>query len=110
MDFPALDRLERLTGDLERLQHTMESRLQQLADEPFEAEGAGGLIRVTVDHAGRVTAILLDPRVMRLGSEDLAAELLRTIDVGQKGATERFQVAMREVTGVEPQPDEDSLR
>jgi DNA-binding protein YbaB len=106
VDFPALDRLERLTGDLERLQRTMESRIQELIDEPFEADGADGLIHVTVDHAGRVTGVRLDPRAMRMGSELLADELVRTIHLGQTGATERFQAAMREVTGVEPPSDE----
>ncbi|GGR64876.1 hypothetical protein GCM10010169_04990 [Micromonospora fulviviridis] len=51
---------------------------------PPPAEGTGeaadGLVRVTAGPPGRITALTLDPRVMRLPSESLAEEIAAAVN------------------------------
>ncbi|MEV5689998.1 YbaB/EbfC family nucleoid-associated protein [Micromonospora globbae] len=62
------------------------------------AEAADGRVRVTIGTDGRVSDIVIDPRVLREGSEYLAAELRRAVNDALDG-----QEAVVEVT--EPMPD-----
>lgn len=62
------------------------------------AEAADGRVRVTIGTDGRVGDIVIDPRVLREGSEYLAAELRRAVNDALDG-----QEAAVEVT--EPMPD-----
>lgn len=50
--------------------------------EPLEAVGTAGdgKVRVTVRSPGRVSALELDPRMMRLGSEELAQHLVTAVN------------------------------
>ena len=43
-------------------------------------EAADGLVQVTVGPPGRVTALTLDPRVMRMASESLAEEVTQAVN------------------------------
>ncbi|MEU8182511.1 YbaB/EbfC family nucleoid-associated protein [Micromonospora sp. NPDC049044] len=61
-------------------------------------EAADGRIRVTVDSAGRVSAVNLDPRVLREGSEQLAEEFRRAVNAALDGQEEA-------TAGTEPMPD-----
>lgn len=49
------------------------------------AEAADGRIRVTLGTDGRVSAIDIDPRVLREGSEYLAAELRQAVNAALDG-------------------------
>ncbi|SCG56049.1 YbaB/EbfC family nucleoid-associated protein [Micromonospora coxensis] len=62
------------------------------------AEAADGRIRVTVGVDGRLSAVDLDPRVLREGSEYLADELRRAVNAALDGQADA-------VTGTEPMPD-----
>ena len=50
--------------------------------EPVEAYGNGaeGLIKVKLDEAGRVESFDLDPRILRAGTDYLAAELRKAVN------------------------------
>ncbi|PYC72560.1 hypothetical protein C7C45_09005 [Micromonospora arborensis] len=61
-------------------------------------EAADGRIRVTVGSDGRVSAVDLDPRVLREGSEQLAEEFRRAVNAALDGQDEA-------VTATEPMPD-----
>ncbi|RZU72999.1 YbaB/EbfC DNA-binding family protein [Micromonospora kangleipakensis] len=43
-------------------------------------EAADGMVRAAVAPPGRVTALALDPRVMRMASESLAEEITRAVN------------------------------
>ncbi|WP_433387894.1 YbaB/EbfC family nucleoid-associated protein [Micromonospora sp. KLBMP9576] len=62
------------------------------------AEAADGRIRVTVGTDGRVSAVDIDPRVLREGSEHLAAELRRAVNSALDGQDDGADA-------VEPMPD-----
>ncbi|MEH0938612.1 YbaB/EbfC family nucleoid-associated protein [Micromonospora psammae] len=62
------------------------------------AEAADGRIRVTVGVDGRLSAVDLDSRVLREGSEYLADELRRAVNAALDGQAEA-------VAGTEPMPD-----
>ncbi|MFI2709241.1 YbaB/EbfC family nucleoid-associated protein [Micromonospora sp. NPDC018662] len=55
--------------------HTDAGAGEQPAPPEGVGEAADGLIRVTAGPPGRVTALTLDPRVMRMPSESLAEEI-----------------------------------
>ncbi|MEV4496651.1 YbaB/EbfC family nucleoid-associated protein [Micromonospora arborensis] len=61
-------------------------------------EAADGRVRVTIGSDGRVSAVDLDPRVLREGSEQLAEEFRRAVNAALDGQDEA-------VTATEPMPD-----
>ncbi|GAB3176035.1 YbaB/EbfC DNA-binding family protein [Micromonospora palomenae] len=60
-------------------------------------EAADGRIRVTLGTDGRVTAVDLDPRVLREGAEHLAEELRRAVNAALDGQDDP--------AAAEPMPD-----
>ncbi|MGC4787215.1 YbaB/EbfC family nucleoid-associated protein [Micromonospora sp. DT178] len=62
------------------------------------AEAADGRIRVTLGTDGRVSAVDIDPRVLREGSEYLAAELRQAVNAALDGQDDG-------VAASEPMPD-----
>ncbi|TDD48227.1 YbaB/EbfC family DNA-binding protein [Nonomuraea terrae] len=76
--------------DLERVGREAEQTLARLADvqERLAAiRGSGtaadGHVVVSADSSGRIDKIQLNPRAMRLASQDLADELLRAVNAAQ---------------------------
>lgn len=99
MTYPALDRFERLSQNLDRFQKQLSAHVTQIQEEPVEVTGESGLTSVRVDHSGRIQEISLDPRAMRLPSFQLAEELTATLAKAQDQAAARLQDAVREVLG-----------
>ncbi|MFG1775209.1 YbaB/EbfC family nucleoid-associated protein [Micromonospora sp. NPDC049051] len=62
------------------------------------AEAADGRVRVTLGTDGRVSAVDIDPRVLREGSEYLADELRRAVNAALDGQDD-------DATTAEPMPD-----
>ncbi|TDB74009.1 YbaB/EbfC family nucleoid-associated protein [Micromonospora sp. KC721] len=62
------------------------------------AEAADGRIRLTLGPDGRCSAVEIDPRVLREGSDYLAEELRRAVNAALDGQSEA-------VAGTEPMPD-----
>lgn len=76
--------------DLDRLGREAEQTLARLAEVQEQittirgtGTAAGGQIVVGADSSGRIDKIDLNPRVMRLGSKELADELLRAVNAAQ---------------------------
>ncbi|GAA2423115.1 hypothetical protein GCM10010191_38780 [Actinomadura vinacea] len=56
-------------------------------------ETADGRIRVVAAPGGEVTSIEMDPRVLRMSSEELSAELVVAVNAALRDLRERSQVA-----------------
>ena len=57
-------------------------------------EGADGLIQVTAETGGRISAIELDPRIMRLSTVDLGAELVAAVNAALTDLQNRIREAV----------------
>lgn len=76
-EFPALDRLEKLATEMAERSRTIEAMSQQLNEIEVTVEEADGVVRVVAGEGGHVSRVELDPRAMRLSSEELAEALTR---------------------------------
>ncbi|WP_271221889.1 YbaB/EbfC family nucleoid-associated protein [Streptosporangium carneum] len=103
--------------DLERVGRDAENEIRRLAE--IEAElgdvrgtgtGADGLITVTVDGSGRVEGIDLNPRVMRLDSHTLAAELMKAIGKAGEDGERRVREILEDAGLSAAPPDLDEAR
>lgn len=99
MEYPALERFERLADKLDDLHARMQEQLDALRAEPCQVVDDSGLISVAVDHGGRVEQVTLDPRAMRMSSEELAERLTATARRAQEEAAARLRNVLHEVTG-----------
>ncbi|WP_127935914.1 YbaB/EbfC family nucleoid-associated protein [Nonomuraea polychroma] len=66
---------------------------------------AGGQIVVGADSSGRIDSIELNPRVMRMPSQDLADELLRAVNAAQDDCLRQTRDLVAQ-TGVDTSVDE----
>ncbi|WP_262287455.1 YbaB/EbfC family nucleoid-associated protein [Micromonospora sp. MA102] len=57
-------------------------------------EAADGLVRVTAGTPGRITALTLDPRAMRLPSESLAEEIATAVNAALADLQEKATAAV----------------
>lgn len=72
------ERLEQLRGMFENTQAKVQGMQEQIAALSVEAEEEDGRLKATVGSSG-VTGLFIDPRAMRLGSEELAERLTALI-------------------------------
>jgi DNA-binding protein YbaB len=82
--------------------HNLSQRMQEIRG---SGEAAEGLVQVEVTAAGRVTALRLNPRVMRLDSQTLAEEILAAIGRANDDAARQVQ----ETTGTDTAPSWEDL-
>lgn len=68
--------LDNATYDVEQSARRVQDARGELDAIVGSGESAEGNVRITTDVSGRVLSIHLDPRAMKLGSRDLADELL----------------------------------
>lgn len=68
----------------------MQANQSKMADVVGTAEGAEGRIKVTVRPGGRIESLELDPRALRLPSEDLAETIVATVHEASNNATEKI--------------------
>ena len=85
---------------LMQLSQQMQGRLQQLqhdlAEQTYDAQAGGGLVRVTVDGKGAVRSLTIDPAAFQGRDADLLADLiLSAMAEGQRRAAEALQLEMR---------------
>jgi DNA-binding protein YbaB len=98
--------------DLERVAREAEQTLRNLAgvQERLGAvrgtgTAAGGHIVVGADSSGRIDSIDLNPRVMRMPSQELAEELLRAVNAAQDDCVRQTRDLIAG-TGVDTSVDE----
>ncbi|MFJ2029248.1 YbaB/EbfC family nucleoid-associated protein [Streptosporangium sp. NPDC087985] len=93
--------LERMTQDAERTMRRLADVQEELGEIHGRGTGADGLISVVTDGSGHVERVELNPRVMRLDSETLAEELMRTVreaqEDGERKARELLNGALGEM-------------
>ncbi|NRQ34638.1 YbaB/EbfC family nucleoid-associated protein [Nonomuraea sp. NN258] len=94
--------------ELERYTRAAEESLRRMAElqERLDAvrgtgTAAGGQITVGADNAGRIVSIDLNPRIMRMASEDLADELLRAVNAAQDDCARQARDLLAEI-GADP--------
>jgi nucleoid-associated protein EbfC len=87
---------QQVQGRLQQLQH-------DLADQTYEAQAGGGLVRVTVDGKGMIRSLHLDPAVFQDRDADLLADLiLGAVAEGQRRALDALQQEVRRLPAVPP--------
>ncbi|KAB8186396.1 YbaB/EbfC family nucleoid-associated protein [Microbispora catharanthi] len=110
-DLELLEQMIRQAEDVMRGLADVQAGIRQVTG---EGEGADGLVRARADGRGQVTAITLDPRVMRLDAAVLSAEVTRAIRAAQDAAKERTDelvaAAQSRVTGLAAPLDETFVR
>lgn len=87
------ERLEQMRGMFENTQAKVQGMQESIAALSVEAEEEDGRLKATVGSSG-VTGLYIDPRAMRLGSEELAERLTALI----RQATEEMQVEVQRLS------------
>jgi len=82
----AADRLERL--------QELSSRLTEIRG---EAETADGKVKAVVRQGGALESLVLDPRAMRMASEDLAAAIVEAVAAATEDVTAKLAEVMESV-------------
>ncbi|REF37488.1 YbaB/EbfC family nucleoid-associated protein [Thermasporomyces composti] len=82
----AADRLERI-----------QAMGTQLTEVRGEAETADGKVRAVVRPGGALESLTLDPRAMRMASEDLAAAIVEAVAAATEDVTAKVAEAMESV-------------
>jgi DNA-binding protein YbaB len=97
--------------DFERVAQRCKEAVQRLSgvfDElsavTGEGEGAGGLIRATVDGGGRIQEVTLDSRAMRLDSRSVAEAVTEAVRAAQHDAQRKNEELLRAAMGGETPP------
>ncbi|MEU6426082.1 YbaB/EbfC family nucleoid-associated protein [Microbispora sp. NPDC046973] len=110
-DLELLEQMIRQAEDVMRGLADVQAEIRRVTG---EGEGADGLVRARADGRGEVTAITLDPRVMRLDAAALSAAVTRAIRTAQDAAKERTDglvaAAQTRVTGLTAPLDETFVR
>lgn len=88
------ERLEQMRGMFEKTQSKVQQMQESIAALSVEAEEEDGRLKATVGSSG-VTGLYIDPRAMRLGSEELAERLTALI----RQATDEMQVEIQRLSG-----------
>jgi DNA-binding protein YbaB len=85
------EELERVGREAEETLRRLSGLQERLGAIRGEGSAAGGQIAVSADNAGRIVSINLNPRIMRMASEDLADELLRAVTAAQDDCARQAQ-------------------
>ncbi len=87
---------QQVQGRLQQLQH-------DLAEQTYETQAGGGLVRVTVDGKGLVRSLRIDPAAFQDRDPDLLADLiLGAVAEGQRRAAEALQQEVRRLPSMPP--------
>lgn len=66
-------------------------------------------IQVSFSESAGVTSLTLDPRVLRMPSEDLAAEIMRLVNAARQDTHAQIQVVLDDTLGDDARPDMDQI-
>ncbi|WP_329085312.1 MULTISPECIES: YbaB/EbfC family nucleoid-associated protein [unclassified Streptosporangium] len=94
-----LDDLERVAEDAEQVRRRAEVARRELEDITGEGESANGRVRAFTGATGRLLEIRLDPRVMEMGSQDLAEEVTLAVRRAQEDGDYKRERMLRDVLG-----------
>lgn len=100
-EFSFID-LTRTSDEIREDQEERLAKIQEIQDAVATAVGEATSederIKVTYTEAGGVRDITLDPRAMRMPSEDLAAELVRLVNAARADAQQQVQKVVQDST------------
>ncbi|MDH2427930.1 YbaB/EbfC family nucleoid-associated protein [Sphaerisporangium sp. TRM90804] len=109
-----LDHLERVLRQTEEALRGLADAHARVRQVTGEGEGAGGMVKAVADGTGRLTAITLNPRVMRLDPAELGREATKAIQAAQeaagRGAQEIVDGARAGVAALDEPLDETFVR
>ncbi|MEV5570969.1 YbaB/EbfC family nucleoid-associated protein [Spirillospora sp. NPDC052269] len=98
--------IDELLGQYREQRDKLKGLQERLADIEASAEAADGMVQVTVDRQGRLSALTLDPRVYRkLGSEELSDAVLEASREAAAQVAEKISQAMQDVVPTGPAGD-----
>lgn len=93
MSFFDPENLERMARESEESVRRLTEMTKDLASVTGEGESRSGQVVARTDHEGLLESIRLDPRAMRMGSEELGEEIVEAVRAAQRnaqGQAERF--------------------
>lgn len=100
------DELHRISEQAERVHSRLKKAGGGFDDVYGAGESADGKVRARTDSGGRITEIRLDPRVMKLSSQDLGEEITLAVGRAQDDCERRHEEMLRDAAGrTPPSPD-----
>ena len=102
-DFANLD-VDRLVGEAQQRFAKMRDLQERMSELRGQAQTEDGRIRATYTAAGGLTELHLDPRALRMGSEELAERIVWVIGEAARNLHEQNREAMSEVFGPDGDP------
>ncbi|RFU39480.1 YbaB/EbfC family DNA-binding protein [Actinomadura logoneensis] len=95
--------IDELLGQYREQRDRLKGLQEKLEGIEASAEAADGMVRVTVDRQGRLTALELDPRVYRkLASAELSEAVLEASRDASAQVADKIAEAMRDITPAGP--------
>jgi DNA-binding protein YbaB len=101
-EYPALDRLGALINGLTDMGSRLSERIDRLAEQSAEGISDSGHVIVRARNDGGIIDVRLDPRAMRIPSQNLAEEFLQAAKRAQEQAARMSTEAVR--TLLDPVP------
>lgn len=90
----------KLMKQAQQMQAGLAAAQEKLANETFDAEGAGGKIKLTATYSGTITKLEIDPSIIDPNDVDFLQDLLMTtINQAVEKGKERAAAEMKKLTG-----------
>ena len=102
MEFPALDRIERMVSNMDTWQREMAEKMAEVDETGVEGVSDSGLVTAASSSGGQILRLKIEPRAMRLPSEDLASQTLEAIRRAQQAAGDKVREMLRTMVGEDP--------
>ncbi|GGO72984.1 YbaB/EbfC family nucleoid-associated protein [Nonomuraea cavernae] len=91
--------LDRLMAEFKSNSKELSGVMEQIGDVRGQATGAGDRITVQVSSSGELTSLRIDPRAMKMGSEELAEAILDAARRATEDAARRLMDLTRPYLG-----------
>lgn len=92
--------IQKLMKQMQSMQNSMLQAQDRLAAQECSAEGAGGKVKATVNGAGELVALHIDPSVVDPDDvEFLESLILKTVQDALKASKDMMEGEMRKITG-----------
>ncbi|HEX2314105.1 MAG TPA: YbaB/EbfC family nucleoid-associated protein [Thermomonospora sp.] len=108
-----LEDLDKLSAQADQAMRRLAESAEALTEVVGEGEAADGLVRAVVDGGGALRSVDLNPRAMRMGSEELGRAVTVAVTAAQADAQRRVQELLTAAMGEHEAPtrlDSEALR
>jgi DNA-binding protein YbaB len=96
--------VDKLVGEAQQRFARLSELRERMATFEGHAQTEDGRIRATYSASGGLTHLHLDPRALRLGSEELAEKIVEVVQQAARDLQEQNQQAMTELFGEDDNP------